>query len=339
MKRILLISVFSILLLANTIGATFELSDLLNPDSILIGNDRIYVTEGVSIYIYSKDDLKLINKFGKKGEGPGEINTSRRGGVSLNLSETKGKLFIQNRSKVLFFTKDGKFLSEKKLNGGFIREMIPLSDYFVARSFKFSENRTRSESVTIFSSNFTKIGEINGKTSELSRGSFFKIYYDNNIFKMRAFDNKLYLNDSKAFLIKVFNKKGKRINSISIKYSLLNIGSKTKEEIKNYYKNESRFSSFWERIKTMFDISETYPAIKNFFVTGNLIYVQTYKHSEKGYEFYILDKTGKPIRKKNIQIIRKNIMEDYPYFISGQKIYSLVEDEDEEEWKLIVQNI
>ncbi len=339
MKKFFLILGLSILLFTITFTATYPLGDLLNPDSMLIGSDRIYITEGASIYIYSKNDLKLINKFGKKGEGPGEINTSRRGGVSFNLNITNGKLFVQNRSKIIFFSKNGKFVSEKKLNGGFIREMIPLGDNYVARSFKFSENRTRSESVTIFSPKFSKIGEIAGKTSEFSRGSFFKIYFDNNIFKMRTFEKTLYLNDSKSFLIKTYDKNGKKLKPIKIKYNLINLTSKTKGEIRNYYKNESRFSNFWERIKSMFEISDTYPAIKDFFVTGSRIYVQTYKYSGNGYEFYILDKAGNLIGKKDIKIARKNIIEDYPYAIFGKKIYMLSEDEDEEEWVLTVANV
>ena len=42
------------------------LEELIKPDIMFIGDDRMYITEGASIYIYSLKDYKLIKKFGKE---------------------------------------------------------------------------------------------------------------------------------------------------------------------------------------------------------------------------------------------------------------------------------
>lgn len=335
MKKFVLNITLSVFLCLSLIGGTFPLEEVLNPDSIFVSKDRIYITEGATIYIYSKENVKYLGRFGKKGEGPGEINASRRGRLSFNLNVVEDNIFIHNRSKVMFFEKDGRFMREKKLTGGFIRGLLPVGDNFVARSFKIGENRSRSESITIYDKNFKKTGEVTGRTNvEFTRGSFVKVYFDQSIFNMRTSKGVIYLNNSKEFIIERYDEKGKKLNPIKADYDLIDVSSSKKSKIKNYYKNESRFSDFWERIKDMFDIADKYPAIKNFFVTNNKIYVHTFKRTGAGDEFFIMDFGGKIIDKKKIHIGVKNIMEDYPYFIESGKFYNLVENEDEEEWEL-----
>ncbi len=340
MKKFVLFIFVSVLIVVSLNAETFPLEEVLNPDSIYVSSERVYITEGATIYIYSKNNLKYVGKFGKKGEGPGEINASRMGGLSFNLNVVNNNIFIHNRSKVMFFEKNGRFISEKKLNGGFIRGMIPVGNNFVARSFKIGENRSRTESISIYNNKFKKIGEVTGKKgSEFTRGSFVKIYFDQNIFNMKSHGKTIYLNNSKDFIINRYDENGKIMNPLKIDYNLIKISSSKKADIKNYYKNDSRFSDFWERIKDMFDIADQYPAIKNFFVTDNRIYVHTFKRTDSGDEFYILDKSGKVIGKKIIPVAVNNIIEDFPYFVESGKLYNLVEDEDEEEWELVISTI
>ncbi len=338
MKKIVFILVLLILGSQILKSESYPLDNVLKPDSIFVSKDRVYITEGATIYMYSKNDIKYLGKFGKKGEGPGEINGSRRGNVSFSINTVGNDIFIHNRSKVMFFTKEGKFIREKRLSGGFIRGMLPVGSNFVARSFKIGSNRSRTESISIYDKSFKKKSEVAGKPEKkFERGRFFKIYFENNVFNMRTCKNEIFLNNTKEFLIDKYDSEGKKLNPIKINYNLIKVSSTQKSKIKSYYKNESRFSKFWERIRTMLDIADQYPAIKNFFVTGNKIYVQTYKKTPQGYEFYILDKhNGKILDKKIISIGILNIIKDSPYYIEGGKIYSLIENTDEEEWELVI---
>lgn len=316
------------------------LSEVMNPDSMLVSADRIYITEGATIYIYNKETMKYIGKFGKKGEGPGEISTSRRGGVSFTLFPVNSRLFIHNRSKVMFFEKDGKFISEKKLESGFIRDLTPVGDHYVARSFKMGENRSRTESLTLYGADFNKIRELPGKKDvEFSRGGFFKIYSDTAIFTLRTRSDTIFIHNSKDFLIERYRGDGTPLSPIRMDYPSRKVSSEKKSEIRNYFKNSPRFRDFWERIKDMFDIADEYPAIRNFIVSGKKIYIQTYQRTGKGDEFYILDIQGKLLNKTYLPVSPMNIMEDHPYAIEGEKFYTLMENEDEEEWEIRISDI
>jgi hypothetical protein len=74
MKRkaywILFLILFTGLCFAEKVASFTEFT---NPYESQVDVDRFYISEDTSIYIYSLKDYKLIKKFGKKGEGPGEF--------------------------------------------------------------------------------------------------------------------------------------------------------------------------------------------------------------------------------------------------------------------------
>jgi len=80
------------------------LPELNNPFGLYIDVDRIFITEGVTTYIYSSKDYSLIKKFGKEGEGPGEILFRRRGGsTEIELTIEKGHLNCRKCNKISVF--------------------------------------------------------------------------------------------------------------------------------------------------------------------------------------------------------------------------------------------
>lgn len=332
--------VFSIFYIFLPGSEIVSLPDILKPDSLYVNDKNIFITEGVTIYIYSAENFTLLKKFGKKGEGPGEIASSRMGGLSYSLSTINGNIFIHNRNKVLFFENDGTLKSEKKLSGGFIRGLQPVGNNFVGRVFKMGSDRSsRTNLISLFDKDFNKIRDIFQDSREMERGSFLKIFFKGNVFKLRTNKKEIYINDTKEFVLKRFDSSGKTLPPIKVDYTLLKVTNTQKEKIRNYYKNSSRFSNFWERAKRWFDVSDLYPAIKEFFVDMEKIYVQTHKKIDNKYEFYIFNRSGKLLNKKLLKLEMMNYMEEYPFFINSGKIFQLIEDEDEEEWTLQITGI
>ena len=83
---------------------------------------------------------------------------------------------------------------------------------------------------------------------------------------------------------------------------------------------------------------EVLPALHQFRVADNRIYVLPYG-KEKGKNcFYIYDLNGKFVKKVAVQLQERNILEFFPYTIEKGKIYQLVETDDEE-WELHIQSI
>jgi hypothetical protein len=62
---------------------------------------------------------------------------------------------------------------------------------------------------------------------------------------------------------------------------------------------------------------------------------ETYRMDDEKTEFYILDLSGKIVKKVFLPIINENIVETYPLSIIGGNVYQVVENE-VEEWDLHV---
>ena len=43
--------------------------EIVNPKVMQIASNNLFITDGMSVYIYSMDDFKLKKRFGQKGEG------------------------------------------------------------------------------------------------------------------------------------------------------------------------------------------------------------------------------------------------------------------------------
>ena len=93
------------------------LSPLKNPYEIQVEKDRLYITEGPVIFIFSANDFKLINKFGKRGEGPQEFKLNQGNDV-VGLHILPDYLQVNSLGRISFFTKDGTFKRVMMNTGG-----------------------------------------------------------------------------------------------------------------------------------------------------------------------------------------------------------------------------
>ena len=189
---ILLIFIFVLNLLPKQEG---YLKGLMNPDSMKVDNDILYVMDGASVLTYSLKDFKLRKRFGNRGEGPGELTTSPL--WSNQISPHKGNLFLEGLRKFMLVKKDGKVLYEKRKTKRFLK-MLPVGNNYVVRTFPFQrEGKKFYSAVKIVNSRMEDIKELVRLYSEsLSRGgNQFPITPDSVSFCV--YQGKIYLEDSR----------------------------------------------------------------------------------------------------------------------------------------------
>jgi hypothetical protein len=74
MKRNKFLCIIFLLLTWPILGMkVVELPDILKPHLIVADKDQLFIVEDTSILVYSLKDFSLLKKFGKRGEGPGEL--------------------------------------------------------------------------------------------------------------------------------------------------------------------------------------------------------------------------------------------------------------------------
>ena len=107
------------------------LPGLLKPNFLRVSSDGIFIFEGATVYMYSIENLSFIRKFGREGEGPGEIKLSLF--YSNSMMVFPDPVFVDSVDKILYFSKEGKLIKERKKVGALVTQMLPVGKNFVVK--------------------------------------------------------------------------------------------------------------------------------------------------------------------------------------------------------------
>ncbi len=329
MKNIALIIIIILILLPGSVNgeiiSTFP--DLLKPTGLVIDDNNLYVTEDITVYIFSMKDFKLVKKFGKKGEGPQEFN----GFVAI--TPLKDKLLLNSMSKISYFTKDGEYIREIKTKGGFAFLYQPLGNKYVGRGISAKDN-TRYVSINLYDKDLNKVKTLLSQEddNQFAKGTL-KIL--NSSLSYMTFNDKLYLVNGSDFEIKVYDSSAKQIMTIKREYKRSKFTEEDKQAIFDVIKNDPRQKQYFDIVKKMAVFPKEWPAIASVFERDNIIYVSTFKSKDKTkYEFLLFDVNGKFIHSMYIPLKFQTALKPYPMSIKNGKLYQLIENEDDEEWEL-----
>ena len=343
MKKIILILMLLFISLTLASEKLGTLSDLLKPESITVQGNDLYIVEGATIHVYSIADLKLQIKFGKKGQGPGEMPAAPN--YSNKITVFKDHVVAECQNKLVYFSKEGKLQKEIKKTSFTIIQSIPVGKNFaVSKLTPAEDGKTMYHSISLFNSEMKEIKELyrmkfmqQGQPPEAKLNMLF----DHPGFKV--FDNKIFIEESiEGFIIDVFDENGKKMYRIQKDFEKKKIPGKYKENIIEGLKNDFMIKALggWDNFKTLFKyyFPETFPAIQGIEVSNNKIYVQTYNERNNQDEFIIMDLKGK-VKKtiflpkfRNISLIG-SILGAKLHTIQNDILYYLSENEDTEEWE------
>ncbi|NIM15917.1 MAG: hypothetical protein GTO45_28285 [Candidatus Aminicenantes bacterium] len=318
----------TILLQAKKI-ATLE--DIMRPDAMEMGNNRLYITERATIYIYSLEDFRLVKKFGKEGEGPREFRIIPFG-PPLAAEPYNDKIYVSSDAKVSVFTKDGEFIKETRAAP--FKVFIPFMDKYLTTGVTTDDKKQTVLSVNLYNEKFENVKEV--YASDIQVGPSFSWNFPMNSFAFVPYKNRFYLVFGKeGFVIDVFDKTGTKLYRIKKDYKPLKVLEEYKNKTLNWFKNSPNYKQTWDFFKTRISFKTHYPAIRDMDVTDDRIYVLTYKKQNGNSECIIMDLQGKEIKRVFVPCPDMYGMDFYPkYYYYKRAFYTLVENEDDEVWEL-----
>ena len=332
-KILLYVLVFIVFTGFNLAKVVTQFGEVGKPYSLIIDKDQIFITEGTTIYIYSKKDFKLQKKFGKRGEGPKEFKSF------ATIYVLPDSLQINSMGKVSFYTRNGEFIKESRLKLG-ILELYPYGDQFLG--IHNIEDMARYIAISIFDSKYQEKKRIS-KTKfffQASRpgGNLDPIALagpDGGCGSVPICRDKFFRENNGIFeaydLVK-----NKIAYSFPLKIEKIKVTESDKNRYLNFFKKHPNTKERFDSLKKMFKFPEYFPLIRRSFIKDEKIYIRTYKIKDDKSEFYIFDIKGKLLKKLFLPIVEQNAIDKYPYTIHNNKIYQLVDNEDEEVWELNV---
>ncbi len=342
MKKTILVLIFVIITLFTSLyPKKILLPEIANPLEILLDDKNIYITENVSIYIYSLNNFKLIRKFGKKGEGPGEFKISADQMLSVSLNNKE--IIVKSIGKISYFSKNGLLNKEIKTLPTFTWALHPVKDRFVGVG---AVNEGKGFlAINIYDKKLKKIKELSRISEEVVREEGkFKFYFLRVPISVptsfSVYKNKIYFfweNNSK---IKIYNENGSLEKNISVKEDKLKLSNDYKKlVIKNYKNDKSIPVPIYQRMYKNIQFPEYFPFIRDLRVADNKIYAITYKTIKNKSKLIIYNLKGVLLKETYINLIQKDAIRYYPFTIKNGKIYQLIEDLQDESFYLNIMDI
>ena len=326
---ILGIIIFSTFLSSKTV--TFP--GLSNPNDIKADDNCLYIADGTSVFIFDIKSFKLKKKFGKPGEGPGEFQGSLTSGrAPLELDILKDRILVNSFGKLSFFTKEGKLIKEIKISDT-SRRFIRFGKGFAGEINKRIDN-IRYRVLYLYDQTLHKTRILFKRPHSLQgMGGGFNPYEGPRY--IARYNDKLFVCWEPGFKIRVYDKTGKHIYSITYDYKQRKISSSDKKRVDNYLKNHPRLKEMYNLLKP-FKFPQYFPALSGMIISDGKVYVISTKYAKNGMECFTFDPEGKLLKRQFLNLKTPDEFSMYPFVIRGGKSYQLVEVEDSEEWQLVV---
>lgn len=341
---ILLFLILFMLIIPVLSAEEVTLEEIYNPSSIKVDDQNIYIVQDVNIFVYSVKNFKLIKKFGKAGEGPGEFKKSPAPWIpSITLYVNKDKILINSIGKVFFFTKDGNFIKEQRTTDvSFFGRYIPCGKNYILMKYLRGEKDTFVVS-SLVDSNLKSIKEIFRIKFPAQRG---KKRNPILMAKMATYFDRYSYNDKFVIptengTIKIFDQTGKELKSFTPEYTKQKITSLQEKKLDDFFTNHKFYKEPYlaDKNRNLITFGDHLPIFNYYRLANDKIYIFSSFKKDGKYETFIYNFDGILIKKTLLFLENLDIFNVYPFDIKNSKIYQLVYNEDEEEMKLIIKKI
>jgi hypothetical protein len=313
-------------------------TDLAKPTQIDIRGEELYVLEEAEVKVYSLKNFQFLRKFGKKGEGPGELIPNPE--IPLQMNLFKENITLNSPYKRITFSKTGKILGESSVTF-FTSQIIPFDNKFIVVKNKPSDQGEVHSHVLLLDSQLKEL-----KTLYIYKGliSFKKgkiVIPPRLVFIRSSLDRIFVMSHGNDFQIDIFDPRGNALKPIKMDYPKIELTGAYKKEITGWLKLQPIFKAVPAAIVKMLYFSENLPTIRNFLVKDKKVYVQTYKKKVEQGEFFIFDFNGKLLKKVYLPGITTPVQTNpnTTYTVKGNKYYYLIENIESEKWELHAKEI
>jgi len=346
MRKIIFV-LLTITMIMGTLGHAEKigvLTEILKPEGIEVADGRLYVVQGPAFFVYNLNNPKLIEKFGKAGEGPGELNTVLNFPNSIRILEDK--IIAEGFNKIIIFSKDFNYLKEFRKKEMLIHKITPIKENFVAVRMSPGKNKIIF-TLLLLDPDMNVIKELHQQESFDRQKELIMV---RDTIHFEVYKNKIYVEESdKGFFIEVFDGKGNRLYGIKKNFTAPKVTENDKKAIFNHLKKDNliaivaRREGGWDEFakKGTFTYPAAFPPIRDIKISNDKIYVSTFERQENKEKCIIMDLNGNIIGTSYLPVTGQSSFsamsmgkDNRFYGIAGSKFYYLKENEEEEVWEL-----
>lgn len=299
------------------------LPDLVEPQSIYVDADRIYITENNEIFVYSSRDYGLLKRFGRVGEEPDGFRRSGNRQLKLLLDVGGENILVSSHERISSFSKQGEFL---KVVAEYpqVDYLAALGSKYVASAYVIEVGTGKSyQHAVLFDGKLEPVKKIaeshlGGGSAKGFGGPDRKMHIDlvPHYFGFQVYDNRVYVGNSfEGFFIDVFDSDGERLYTIEKDYEKRKIPDEYRKERLEKIHETSTYRRYQQ--STVIDEAEYLPAFHSFNVSAGRIYVYSHPYQAGLQEVVVLDLEGNHV--KTVDVPRAEccrIYDDKYYYVT-----------------------
>jgi hypothetical protein len=320
------------------------LAGVFEPGMIKAAENRLYVFEGAKILVFSLQDLSPVGQFGKQGEGPGELKATDFWYNTVTVLPEQ--VFVDGYDKVVYFSKEGRFVKEMKKPVG-ISRLLPVGEDFAAIKLDQIEGDTQYQCLNLYDSNMRFVKQLVRQESPIQSVSG-KTEMIPDVLNFAVWEKKIFVETSRAgFVIEVFDSQGKPLYRIEKPHDKIPITKDHRNEAIEAFKDDPfvKRVGFQEFAKLSdFVWPDSWPAIRDFLISEGNIYVRTYKTLNGEENWVILDLQGQTLGSVYLpqveaEALMANLYGVHRYAIHKNRFYFLEYKQDTGDWELRIKKI
>jgi hypothetical protein len=331
MKKLLLLLLALFFILSTQVFGkrVAVLSQLARPRTMAVDEDRLYVADRTTVFVYSLKDYRLLQQFGREGEGPAEFKDK------IYLIDIQADHIIVNSvGKLSYLTKEGKFIKEMKTPANHRRFRV-LGKKFIGAGIVV-DNGILYNTMNIYDATVKKEKEVARWEVEFQPGKGTKAFA--RTLSADICGDKLLLAVKEDFVIDVFDENGQKLYAITKEYRRIKVTEKDKNRVIHYLKTDPETKQLLEMLKPI-KFPDYYPAVRKIAADGQKVYAITWKKEKENYEILVFHLNGKFLKRVLLPLKNMNAVDLYPFAVKNGKLYQLIESMDEEEWELHLHNL
>lgn len=324
------------------------LKEIVDATDLEIDGEELFVLDEVVVYVYSLKDYRFLRKFGRKGNGPGEMVYHRVSPVQMELFNNN--VYLYRMFKLVNFSKDGKLVGENKfrflitqivpLEKGFIIVKLRLANQYVAGKEKFG-----TITLLLFDTEFKRPKDIYQKkfpAQDVEKDGY-QIFRPNKDLIVRNSKKHLFIFDSqKGPHISTFDEGGVPMEPIFLNLPRIPVSKEFKNDVIEWMKLDPYLKVFIDDWNLKIRFTQYFPVLRNFTIKNDRIYCQTYIKENRMSKFFIFNLKGECLKKiflpsSEREMIRFGTNKIYDFH--NNKYYYLVDNEKDETWELYMAEI
>jgi hypothetical protein len=303
-------------------GKICDLSEVMRPTQIVIAGDSLIVCCQKSIRMYSLTEKKFIRFIGQLGQGPGEFEEEPK-----VYFKPPAQLLVKSGTRIMTFSTRGDLVHERRIPF-MAASLKPFAENYAASVFNFTQKDRKYLYITaLYDSQFRLIKELHRYVLPNPRKRIEVVYFKHDFC---VYGDKIFVSKPEpgkgGLGFDVFDKSGNKLYSIHKNFARTRIpGDYISRKIAEIREEKK---AFWHLLKDTLYFPEYYPAMRDFTISDDNIYIKTWVVKRDAAEFMVMDLKGNVLKRVYLPEAQQL------YTIKNHTYYYLKENTAEEIWQL-----